>query len=389
MMNRQPHILAWIFLMLSTLLSVGCIEEMRMDTGEVSKVVVNCLLKEGDTQTMELYYSSGAKDDERRPVTDAEVLLSSYDQTVSRFRYDSGCSWSTQFTPKYGTLYKLKVITGGDTLSAQTRFPDDIDVAAYMKGRYSDSSRHHYFVFISYELRYFSDTVFLNSETPYEQIDFKIRYGESYSSACNLWVFPHNLGRRSGYENYIGTTHPLADNFNLSSLYVKDLPCFSRDSILAMDSESVRKELEWYPVIYPDLQLHETFVRISVPANYAMDMSQKELTNTPVYSPRAFVLVRDFPTKYKPRYKYEIAILNAKLFDFYFLSDEADRYFKDAYSKQYNGDDFLFEYDTENVSSNIKGGGLGLFGAMIVRNNLNASDGYFCDADPDYVYTGE
>ncbi len=379
-MIRSRNITAALALMLPTLWLIGCIEDVSLDTGEAPKVVVNCLLTEGDVQTMELFYTSEARDGARRPVTDAEVILSSFDEEVSRFHYDSGCVWSARFTPKHCKLYKLKVITGGDTLSAQTRFPDDVDVAAYRKSRYSDSSHIHVYQFVSYELRYISDTIFHYSWTTYEQIEFAVRYGKSYPSACKMWVFPRNLGR-GDHERYIGTTHPLADNFNLSPLFVPDLPCFSRDSILTMEPNTVRKVLEWYPVIYPGLHLHDGFVRIPIPANYKLNKSQKELTDTPIYSPRAFVLVRDFPTTFQFQYAYANAI-----YDFYFLSNEADSYFKDVYSRKINKDNFVFEYETDNICSNIEGGGLGVFGAFIIRTNMNAIKGYFDDSSPDYVY---
>ena len=71
------------------------------------------------------------------------------------------------------------------------------------------------------------------------------------------------------------------------------------------------------------------------------------------------------------------------LYDYYFLSDEADKYFKDVYSKNINKDNFLFEYDTDNAYTNIKGGGLGLFGAVIMRNTKRIHKGYYDDKGPD------
>ena len=373
-MARSGYIAAALILILPALCLTGCIEEISLGTGEASRVVVHCLLKEGDVQTMELFYTSEARDGVRRPVTDAEVILSSYDEEVSRFRYDSGCVWSARFTPKHCKLYKLKVITGGDTLSAQTRFPDDVDVAAYFKGRYSDTSHHHSYLFVSYELRYISDSIHITPGTTYDDLIYLHLYGKPYSNSYNLWVFPHNLGR-GDYEKYIGTTHQMADNFNLSSLFVADLPCFSRDSVLAMRMGDTRRQLAWYPAIYPDLQLHDGFVRIPVPANYRWDKSQEELTRTPVYSPRAFVLVREFPITYG----YNETPVYIKLYDFYFLSDEADRYYKDVYAKDINKEQFIFEYDTDNIYTNIEGGGSGVFGAAIMRNEIKPHKGYYDD----------
>ena len=382
-MIRSRNITAALALMLPTLWLIGCVEDISLDTGEAPKVVVNCLLTEGDVQTMELFYTSEARDGARRPVTDAEVILSSFDEEVSRFHYDFGCVWSARFTPKCGTLYKMKIITEGDTLSAQTRFPDNLDIGSYFKLRYSDTTRRYYYLFYSYEVRYFSYAIDTYPWTTPDDVRILMTYGVAYTRSYNLWIFPHNLGR-GDYENYIGTTHQMADNFNLSSLFVADLPCFSRDSVLAMRMDDIRRELGWYPAIYPDLQLHDKLVRIPVPANYESAQSQKELTGTPVYSPRAFVLVREFPITYE----YNKTPMNINLYDFYLLSDEADRYFKDVYARDINKDNFLFEYDTDNIYTNVEGGGLGVFGAYIVRNVKRTMIGYYDDNLPDYVYPG-
>ncbi len=79
-------------------------------------------------------------------------------------------------------------------------------------------------------------------------------------------------------------------------------------------------------------------------------------------------------------------MVKTKLYDFYFLSNEADSYFKDVYSRKINKDNFVFEYETDNVCSNIEGGGLGVFGAFIMRNNRSAIDGYLGDSYLDYIY---
>ena len=108
----------------------SCMEEVSLDSGERQKVVVNCLLKEDDIQTLELYYSSGSHTEKYVPVENADVLLSYYynDEFVAKFHHDSGCVWSASHTPTYGRMYKLSVIIDGDTLSARTLFPDNIQI---------------------------------------------------------------------------------------------------------------------------------------------------------------------------------------------------------------------------------------------------------------------
>lgn len=138
----------------------------------------------------------------------------------------------------------------------------------------------------------------------------------------------------------------------------------------------LKEQLAWYPAKLGDLQLHQGFVRIDIPKDYRSGQPQEELTDTPVYSDKSFALARPFPTSWPDNdgpYQER-----GGLYDIYILSDEADHYFKDVYRKHLNKDNFLFEYDTENVYSNIEGG-IGVFGAMIHRSNKSGVRGYLDD----------
>ena len=65
------------------------------------------------------------------------------------------------------------------------------------------------------------------------------------------------------------------------------------------------------------------------------------------------------------------------------------------YSRQLTKDSFVLQYDTDNIYTNIQGTqnlkdrAVGVFGAMIKRTNQKAIEGYFNDADPDYVYNDD
>ena len=105
------------------------------------------------------------------------------------------------------------------------------------------------------------------------------------------------MGWGDDYQKYIATSHFCADDFNLTSLYVRDLPCFSKDSIDVMD-KWLKEQLAWYPAKLGDLQLHQGFVRIDIPKDYRSGQPQEELTDTPVYSDKSFALARPFPTSW-------------------------------------------------------------------------------------------
>ena len=152
-MGSPKYIFGTILLILPLWICSSCVENVELDSYEEAKIVVNCILTKSDTQTLELYYSSGTPEKEKKPIADAEVSLLFNDTVITRFQNNSGYVWSTQFKPKYGKQYRLEVAIGKDTLFAETNFPNRVDIASFQKGRYSDSSNNHYYSYDSYELR--------------------------------------------------------------------------------------------------------------------------------------------------------------------------------------------------------------------------------------------
>lgn len=328
-------------------------------------MVVNCILTESDVQTLELYYTSEVSGTQRKIVDDASVSLSYNHERVADFSKGEDGLWTAAFHPEYGRQYRLDVKVGDINLVAYTLFPYDIQVDTYGRRRWSDNSRRRIsYLMYSYELRLYDEEF---PKPPYK--------GRECLLKSHLWVFPKDMGWGDDYQKYIATSHFCADDFNLTTLYVRDLPCFSKDSIDVMD-KWLKEQLAWYPAKLGDLQLHQGFVRIDIPKDYRSGQSQEELTDTPVYSDKSFALARSFPTSWPNDdgpYQEQ-----GGLYDIYILSDEADNYFKDVYRKHLNKDNFLFEYDTENIYSNIEGG-VGVFGAMIHRNNKTGVRGYLDD----------
>ena len=346
----------------------ACVEPIDLDAGEEPQVVVSCILTENDVQTLEMYYTTTLMDGIRRPVENAEVTLK-YDYAGARkFNYVGDGFWQCEYKPEYGKRYNLVIEFEGHVLQASTTFPSDVTVACYGRGYDASEGRHKkWYLMYSYELRLFNRSP---ECPPY--------YGYPCLLASHLWAFPKDKGWGDDYQKYIATSHLCADDFNLTSLRVSDLPCFSADSVKAMP-KWLREELGWYPLMMGELQVHQGFVRIDIPKDYHSGQTQAELKDSPIYSDIAFVLVRPFPTSwsnYDGPYQER-----GGLYDIYILSDEADNYFKDVYRKHLNKDNFLFEYDTENIYSNISGG-IGVFGAMIHRNNETGIRGYLNDFVP-------
>ena len=363
MKARLINILLLVSLLPAVL--VSCVEPIDLDAGEEPQVVVNCILTEDDVQTLELYRTSTVSGGECIPITDAEVHLTYGNNRVVEFSYDDKGMWKAEHKPYYNQIYSLTVAIGDRVLKGTTKFPADMTVACYGRGYDASDGRHKNkgYLMYSYELRLFDRS----PECP--------RYGYPCLLASYLWAFPKDKGWGEDYQKYIATSHLCADDFNLTSLRVRDLPCFSADSVKVMP-KWLREKLGWYPLMMGDLQVHQGFVRIDIPKDYHSGKAQEELKDSPIYTDISFVLARPFPTSwsnYGSPYQEP-----GGLYDIYILSNEADNYFKDVYRKHLNKDNFLFEYDTENIYSNISGG-IGVFGAMIHRNNETGIRGYLND----------
>ena len=347
-------------------LSLSCVETIALNTDGGRELVVNCILKEGEEQTLELFWTGGLSDDGYDVVKDAEIVLLCDYEPVAEFIMDESGVWKDRHTPKCGGHYRLDIKVGDREITADTIFPEDISVDTYGRWRWADKEQNLDYTFYSYELRIYDEFM-----APH--------YGRECLSASHLWIFPRDLGWGAEYQRYIATSHQCADDFNAAPLSVRDLPCFSPDSISALP-KWLRSEVAWIPEMLGDLQMHERFVRIDIPARYHNGKTQEELTDTPIYTDKSFALVRPIPVSESMYWKYS-GPYEAIMYDVYILSEEADKYYKDVYRRHLNKDNFVFEYDTENVYTNIHGG-IGVFGAMEARANKPGIWGYLGDKQP-------
>ena len=111
------------FLLFLCGLMTSCLEDINLDTGE--KILhVYCILRQGPEQELELSYiaPTGGMSS---PVGD-DVMITLYDEgaPVGQFHRVSETKWHLDFLPQGGHTYKLEaIVSGQDTLEAETRFP--------------------------------------------------------------------------------------------------------------------------------------------------------------------------------------------------------------------------------------------------------------------------
>ena len=351
------------------LLAGSCVEPIVMDRHEDLPVVVYCVLKDADTQSLELYYAKGKTKQEYVPVTEAEVSLYSFDEKVAEFEYD-GSEWKLDYHPQFGNKYRLVIqLADGAQLSAETRMPDNVDLFCFAHHQFPievdrDNPPSYGFSF-SYELR------LLNRSPSHPDT-----YGTAYQGALNLWIYALNqwafyswMPEYMSHNELITTDHPGVDLFNASGISLKELPCFQEES-LSQFNRYYRYALNWMLDYMPDLPMCREFVHINQPVgfNNGQDTSDPATVH---YSEISFLLSTNFVENNEsrthvnwhnmpltPRAPYELR------YEFVSVSDELDRYLRDLYVRELNKDNMSMLYNTENVYSNVTNG-VGVFGAEI------------------------
>lgn len=336
------HIVCFLFMM------VSCVERIDYDSIEDLPLSVHCILTEDESQTMEI---SRVKGYGNQPVSVPEnlkvVIFNSLGDTSAVFKHESGTRWTADMKPDFNRQYRLSISIGDEEIiRAITTFPDNYKVMQFMKRRQGS----------------FMENLYSSCELRLPDIDSNGKrnpMGKKYNKKATIWVFP-----KKG--TYLSTTHPYADKFNQTVLRVSDLPCFSRDSILTWNlaySQSKRWIKEWYS----DLPLYNGFIRIPFPSNFNNGEDPEVIDPTPLYTERSFILITDYANKEIPT--------EGRLYSIYGVSEELDNYLKSVYEQQVNqGQDMrmIYHHDTyTNIS-----GGLGVFGAVIKREDEHAIRGY-------------
>lgn len=340
-------------------LSVSCVETIVMDPGtENLPVVVNCLLRGstpsalytiGYPQHLDLYYAKGKSSGVYAPVEDAEVYLTdSSGEVISHFVHSSGTRWDTDegaipiLYP--GKTYTLCVeIPGRQKITASTTIPADFMLAGGWGMIYLFQP--------DYSLGGDPDI----SRSPY--------------SPHHLWIFAHKGGPHAEGETdedlyeYLVTDNAYADDFNIAGLKFSDLDFSGTPGqVYAPYWRQIRKRQR----LQPDHPLHQSFVRIDLPANYVNPKTDEEKEEfgpnenqfTMVCGPQECPMEDDF-----------LAPSRVDHFDVYSVCDDYDQYLRDVYTRKGKiAHDLTGLYSTANVYSNVRNG-QGIVGSYMIRIN--------------------
>lgn len=361
---------------IACLLAVGsCVEPIIMDSHEDLPVAVYCVLKESDTQTLELFYTKSKSQSDYIPISDAEVALYHDNEKVADFSYN-GSLWEADFRPNCGETYILNIqIPGKEMISAKTTMP--LDFTAFCFYHY-----HTQKVAVLADLPSYCFSVSFELRVLHQSPSHPDMYGTPFDDKCNLWIFPLSqwiyFDSDYVYNELITTDHPNADLFNQTGITLKDLPCYQEESYSKF-SQLYRLFLLWMPEYIPDLPMCRNFVHIKHPAffNNHQDVSEESTIH---YSTSSFLLSTNYVTENEIRVNHS-GISHGPLlpyqtyYEFISVSDELDNYLRDLYIKDLNRDNMSILYSTDNVYSNVNNG-LGIFGSEIHRINLSTSGGY-------------
>ena len=368
----------------------SCIEDLDLNSGE-DMLVVDCVLKMDTIQHLKLYHLNNLYTNDFRSVQNATVELFkeagdgvNYVK-IAEFTNKGDIDWVTRYIPEHDTKYKLSVsVNGKETISAYTKFPDDLRVMLHTKTiidslrQYGEDIREHQMITAEvcegkYVNRWGNFKIF------YRETPFKVY--QASQKACKMWIFPHTdstivmkpdnnysifqeedvhfSGSTKPYVKHVVTDHPFADSFNIVDTKINDLRFFQvpyNSHILRLSSFSTIVNInisQWCAYALKDLPVHKEFIRIDQPK--AFNNGVADLKNSYQFSENSFLLFGDYEN-------YQAGI-EPFVIEVRFLSDEYDRYLREAYMREKTKNDFILSvYGKENLYTNINGG-LGIFGA--------------------------
>lgn len=111
-------------LLLATGLS-SCVKEVVMDAGETPQVVVACILTDEPEQTLRLSFTKGASLSEAPLLTEATAALYDGEEMVGRFQHKRGEEWTLSYAAVTGHDYRLEVeVPGYDKIWAEQTMPE-------------------------------------------------------------------------------------------------------------------------------------------------------------------------------------------------------------------------------------------------------------------------
>ena len=332
----------------------SCIQDISLEPEGERRIAVYCVLKEDTVQTLQLYYAKGFSQGGYDPVEadTVEIITDKKERwengNVSYlFRNDSSYYWSARFTPNYGANCELRIVLKNkEVVSSKIIFPPELALCNFSKiisVAEGDTS-----ILMSYGVLCVTHTGFRYTLYPYE---------------CRMWIRAHEGNWKSPISQYIGTDHPFADNYNLTSKLLTDLPSFGPGGA-AHNNVCLRMISDYFP----NMAMHDTWVHIVQPANFDNGYDTDD-PKSPYWWKFCFVLASEYKDASTFEYAYEKWFNDKGRFEVSFVTKDYDLYLKDVAVKYGKYEtDLSYMYSDSDVNSNIIGG-IGIFGAVIRSTN--------------------
>lgn len=394
---HTTRILLGLWLALSL---TSCYEPIVMDPKTELPIIVRCILTDTtSTQTLTLNYACRHSGESLKPVCIAEEVSISDDSSSYTFKHVANGNWEADnFNIEYNKKYHLKIAVGDIVLSAETTFPNHIEL----------------------------QTEFIYFEHPGSEwgsgtyaVRLQKQDGTPYQDFCNLWVIsrsPRNRAESATYKDghsytseFLVTTNEYADNFNTCSLSCMDLACFfvearknaneyQESKLIELYGKRRASEILWndnrashspyfLTRYYPQKSVHRKVIRIPYPKNYSNRNGIEDIENGAESIMRgdeySFLVLGDYNMNDPESWKIPVVGETGKIdisahmcdfmcVDYYVISDEYDVFLKELYTRGINADDGVamdILYNQENLPSNVSNG-YGVFGALSVLKCL-------------------
>lgn len=346
-------LLRYLAILLPLVMSISCVENINLDTGEKRLVTVNCILGNDSIQKLYLSYSHSTDTDGILPITNAKATLYCGGERVGDFEYVSGKEYRLQYFPEYGSEYMLEVEVEGDKLRASTVFPQQHEVrrVQHYPGPILGNYEHLLGV-----------RPYLQESWIFMGIGLDIRSEED----CLLWMYvlkSNGENNKREMAKFLASDHKNLDAFNVSDssirYYKVDQSGNRPDGFYTeiMSGWEMCTTQSWQKfesrIDYP---LHYSYLRMEHPKDYIQELDFIKYDK--IYNPgvaidstNMFRIAGTFDKKHA-----DLVTMN--------VSAEYDKYLRTYIQQSINKmeDDFTYIYQTDNVYTNIDNG-TGIFGA--------------------------
>jgi len=372
-----PGLICWL---LVAFLLPSCVRDVVMDAHEKPQVVVVCILSDEAEQTLQLYFTKGASLAEAPALTEASVALLDDDGLVGHFRRKQGGEWTLAYKAIPKKHYRLEIeVPGYDLITAEQTMPDVPKIFAY--GMFPHS------VELYYQGLHFPTTdtrPFVPNAEEFESLPLGLKCYYLLDITDPMWIFAMNYDPETGRHviaEEICTECPFVDTYNIMDKYYvaperTDIP---NPYVKGSHISKLAPHLE-------GMSLHDKFLHF-LPRNLSSSKGWW------------FMIAGNMRGKYncKDFYQYyynDIGLANPLLPDEGYVeaqtvSADIEEYLFDAREKflLQESSDLSTIYLRDNSFTNITGG-VGLFGATVIRRYQWSGEYEYVDDGVEAYYSG-